>query len=43
MIIWPLDDLKISYVDKIVVEGIINKLNEKFEKRVHSPWCAAKY
>ena len=29
-ILWHLDDLKISHVDKIVVEAILKKLNKKF-------------
>ena len=31
-IIWHVDDLKISHVDKKVVEYIIKQLNEKFGK-----------
>ena len=29
-ILWHVDNLKISHVDKDVVEDILNKLNEKF-------------
>jgi len=29
-ILWHVDDLKISHVDKIVVEDILKKLNKKF-------------
>ena len=29
-ILWHVDDLKISNVDKIVVEDILKKLNKKF-------------
>jgi len=31
-ILWHVDDLKISHVDKDVVEGILKKLNEKFRQ-----------
>ena len=31
-VIWHVDDLKISHVDKMVVEDIIGLLNEKFGK-----------
>jgi hypothetical protein len=30
MIIWDMDDLKISHVDKNLIEDIIRLLNEKF-------------
>ena len=30
MILWHVDDLKISHVDKAVVEDILKKLNTKF-------------
>lgn len=30
-IIWHVDDIKISHVDMKVKEGIINKLNKKFD------------
>jgi len=29
-IVWHIDDLKISHVEKDVMEGIITKLNKKF-------------
>jgi len=31
-IIWHVDDLKISHIDKNIVEGVIRLLNEKFGK-----------
>ena len=36
-IIWNLEDLKISHVDKILVEDIINSYKQSSERKAHSP------
>jgi len=36
-IIWNLEDLKISHVDKILVEDIINSYTQSSERKAHSP------
>jgi len=38
-IIWHVEDLKISHVEKRVVDHIINKLNKRFGK--YSPLCTS--
>jgi len=41
-IIWHVDDLKISHVDKKVVEGILKRLTEKFRQDSPLTTCRGK-
>jgi len=46
MVLWHVDDLKISHISKHVVEDILRKLTEKFGKDIpltRSRGCALEY